>query len=192
MREFAGRRLRAKSRELPLLGKTFVITGTLQTMTRDEAKARLQALGRQSCGKCLEENNGRYRWNRSRLEAPGCAVSERRNVVGGAAAIFIGRSVSAITHSGRAAVRARSDPATDREAAAAVRNRLLRICLGRKVRVRPGSYRRVQEARPTGQFFASLRNDRHLAERSEQDPQGDVRRQMDSEHGVEPGQHHSP
>ena len=34
-----------KSRELPLRGKTFVITGTLETMTRDEAKARLQALG---------------------------------------------------------------------------------------------------------------------------------------------------
>ncbi len=36
---------RAKARDLPLRGQTFVITGTLNTMTRDEAKARLQALG---------------------------------------------------------------------------------------------------------------------------------------------------
>src|SRR5688572_23541933 len=34
-----------KSRDLPLRGKTFVITGSLQSMTRDEAKSRLQALG---------------------------------------------------------------------------------------------------------------------------------------------------
>jgi DNA ligase (NAD+) len=34
----------------PLRGKTFVITGTLQTMTRDEAKARLQALGAKVAG----------------------------------------------------------------------------------------------------------------------------------------------
>jgi DNA ligase (NAD+) len=40
----------AKSREQPLLGKTFVITGTLQTMTRDEARARLQALGAKVAG----------------------------------------------------------------------------------------------------------------------------------------------
>jgi DNA ligase (NAD+) len=39
-----------KSRELPLLGKTFVITGSLQSMTRDEAKARLQALGAKVAG----------------------------------------------------------------------------------------------------------------------------------------------
>ena len=45
-----GRRPVAKSREQPLLGKTFVITGTLQTMTRDEAKARLQALGAKVAG----------------------------------------------------------------------------------------------------------------------------------------------
>jgi DNA ligase (NAD+) len=39
-----------KSRDLPLRGKTFVITGSLQTMTRDEAKARLQALGAKVSG----------------------------------------------------------------------------------------------------------------------------------------------
>jgi DNA ligase (NAD+) len=33
-----------------LLGKTFVITGSLQSMTRDEAKARLQALGAKVAG----------------------------------------------------------------------------------------------------------------------------------------------
>jgi DNA ligase (NAD+) len=36
--------------ELPLAGKTFVITGTLQTMTREDAKARLQALGAKVAG----------------------------------------------------------------------------------------------------------------------------------------------
>jgi DNA ligase (NAD+) len=40
----------AKPRERPLLGKTFVITGSLQTMTRDEAKSRLQALGAKVTG----------------------------------------------------------------------------------------------------------------------------------------------
>jgi DNA ligase (NAD+) len=39
-----------KPREQPLLGKTFVITGTLNTMTREEAKARLQALGAKVAG----------------------------------------------------------------------------------------------------------------------------------------------
>jgi DNA ligase (NAD+) len=40
----------AKSREQPLLGKTFVITGSLKTMNRDEAKARLQGLGAKVAG----------------------------------------------------------------------------------------------------------------------------------------------
>ena len=40
----------ARARDLPLRGKTFVITGSLQTMTRDEAKARLQALGAKVSG----------------------------------------------------------------------------------------------------------------------------------------------
>src|SRR5688572_2403343 len=39
-----------KSRDQPLRGKTFVITGSLQSMTRDEAKARLQALGAKVAG----------------------------------------------------------------------------------------------------------------------------------------------
>jgi DNA ligase (NAD+) len=39
-----------KSGDQPLLGKTFVITGTLETMTRDEAKARLHALGAKVSG----------------------------------------------------------------------------------------------------------------------------------------------
>jgi DNA ligase (NAD+) len=39
-----------RSRDLPLRDKTFVITGSLQTMTRDEAKARLQALGAKVSG----------------------------------------------------------------------------------------------------------------------------------------------
>jgi len=40
----------AVARESPLRGKTFVITGTLVSMTRDEAKARLQALGAKVSG----------------------------------------------------------------------------------------------------------------------------------------------
>jgi DNA ligase (NAD+) len=39
-----------KPREQPLSGQTFVITGTLQSMTREEAKARLQALGAKVVG----------------------------------------------------------------------------------------------------------------------------------------------
>ena len=41
---------RGAKRELPLAGKTFVITGTLTSMTRDEAKGRLQALGAKVAG----------------------------------------------------------------------------------------------------------------------------------------------
>ena len=36
--------------ERPLAGQTYVLTGTLQTMTRDEAKARLEALGAKVSG----------------------------------------------------------------------------------------------------------------------------------------------
>ena len=34
----------------PLAGQTWVLTGTLEQMTRDEAKARLQALGAKVAG----------------------------------------------------------------------------------------------------------------------------------------------
>ena len=40
----------AQSAPLPLAGKTFVLTGTLPTLTRDEAKARLEALGAKVAG----------------------------------------------------------------------------------------------------------------------------------------------
>jgi DNA ligase (NAD+) len=41
---------RRPKHELPLAGKTFVITGTLTSMTRDDAKARLRALGAKVAG----------------------------------------------------------------------------------------------------------------------------------------------
>lgn len=39
-----------KQQDLSLAGKTFVLTGTLDTLTRDEAKAKLQALGAKVSG----------------------------------------------------------------------------------------------------------------------------------------------
>jgi DNA ligase (NAD+) len=43
--------------ELPLKGKTFVITGTLVSMSREEAKARLQALGGKVTGSVSAKTN---------------------------------------------------------------------------------------------------------------------------------------
>ncbi len=41
---------------LPLSGKTFVLTGTLASLSRDEAKSRLEALGAKVAGQRVEEN----------------------------------------------------------------------------------------------------------------------------------------
>ena len=41
---------RAQAGELPLAGQTFVVTGTLASMGRDEAKAKLMALGAKVAG----------------------------------------------------------------------------------------------------------------------------------------------
>lgn len=42
--------VQAKSKDLPLAGKVFVLTGTLSTMTRSQAKSALQALGAKVTG----------------------------------------------------------------------------------------------------------------------------------------------
>jgi DNA ligase (NAD+) len=43
-------KLTKKSQNLPLLGKTFVLTGTLNTLTRDDAKEKLEQLGAKVAG----------------------------------------------------------------------------------------------------------------------------------------------
>ena len=47
----------AKTGSLPLAGKTFVLTGTLDSMTRDEAKERLQSLGAKVSGSVSAKTN---------------------------------------------------------------------------------------------------------------------------------------
>lgn len=47
----------ATTEALPLAGQTFVLTGTLQSMTRDDAKARLEALGAKVSGSVSAKTN---------------------------------------------------------------------------------------------------------------------------------------
>lgn len=47
----------ARATEGPLAGKTFVLTGTLADMTRDEAKARIQALGGKVSGSVSQKTD---------------------------------------------------------------------------------------------------------------------------------------
>ena len=70
-----------RSRDLPLRGKTFVITGTLQTMTRDEAKARLQALGAKVAGSVSKKTTAVIVGTDPGLEAANGAIAERRDMV---------------------------------------------------------------------------------------------------------------
>lgn len=46
-----------ESRHLPLSGKTFVLTGTLSSMTRDEAKEKLESLGAKVAGSVSAKTN---------------------------------------------------------------------------------------------------------------------------------------
>ncbi len=43
-------KIERQAKELPLLGKTFVLTGTLPTLSRDEAKDKLENLGAKVAG----------------------------------------------------------------------------------------------------------------------------------------------
>ena len=96
-----------KAREQPLRGKTFVITGTLQTMTRDEAKARLQALGAKVAGSVSKKTTALIVG-----DEPGSKLqtAQSLNVETWSEEQLraeLGRELSGITDSGRVALRAR-------------------------------------------------------------------------------------
>ncbi len=63
----------------PLAGKTIVFTGSLERMTRDEAKAMRRAPGRQSVGLHFQQDRPRRRRPRRGLEADQGARTRRRD-----------------------------------------------------------------------------------------------------------------
>ena len=93
LKEVTPRPMEAVATDSPVAGKTVVFTGSLERMTRDEAKAMAERLGAKVAGSRLRQDRPRRRRPRRRLEAQeggrarhrgdrrGCLVRSRRRLV---------------------------------------------------------------------------------------------------------------